>query len=125
MAAMHGSVHMVDTELDYEEVQHFETAAEEFINQLDWHEAATDKYNDEHSESISDNDQLIESENNFSDDKTFAKIDSIPSILEVVDVKNKVYQVSAVALKKAPIMMCYYKHHSVCLILDTGAGYCC
>ena len=35
MAAMHGSVHMVDTELDYEEVQHFETAAEEFINQLD------------------------------------------------------------------------------------------
>ena len=36
MAAMHGSVHMVDTEQeDYEEVQQFETAAEEFINQLD------------------------------------------------------------------------------------------
>ena len=35
--------------------------------------------------------------------------------------KNKVYQVSAVALKKAPIMMCYYKHHPVSLILDTGA----
>ena len=28
---------------------------------------------------------------------------------------------SAVALKKAPIMMCHYKHHSVSLILDTGA----
>ena len=35
MAAMHGSMHMVDTELDCEEVQQFETAAEEFMNQLD------------------------------------------------------------------------------------------
>ena len=51
----------------------------------------------------------------------FAKIDSIPSILEVVDLKNKVYQVSAVALKKAPIMSCFYKHFPVSLILDTGA----
>ena len=39
----------------------------------------------------------------------------------MVDPKNKVYQVSAVALKKAPIMMCYYKHFPVSLILDTGA----
>ena len=35
MAAMHGSVHMVDNELDYEEMHRFETAAEEFIGQLD------------------------------------------------------------------------------------------
>ena len=39
----------------------------------------------------------------------------------MVDAKNRIYQVSAVALKKAPIMMCHYKHHSVSLILDTGA----
>ena len=32
----------------------------------------------------------------------------IPSILEIIDLKNKVFKVSAVALKKAPIMMCHY-----------------
>ena len=45
----------------------------------------------------------------------------IPSILEIIDLKNKVFQVSAVALKKAPIMMCHYKHHPVSVVLDTGA----
>ena len=38
----------------------------------------------------------------------------IPSILEIIDLKNKVFKISAVALKKAPIMMCHYKHHPVC-----------
>ena len=110
MAAMHGSVHMVDNELDYEEMHRFETAADEFINQLDWHEAATDKHSDEQSEPTSDNDSFIECQDNYSSD-TYAKTYIIPSILEVVDAKNKVYQVSAVALKKAPIMMCFYKHN--------------
>ena len=45
----------------------------------------------------------------------------IPSVLEIIDLKNKVFQVSAVALKKAPIMMCHYKHHPVSIVLDTGA----
>ena len=35
MAAMHGSVHIVDTEQDCEEVHQYETAAQEFINQQD------------------------------------------------------------------------------------------
>ena len=45
----------------------------------------------------------------------------IPSILEIIDIERKVFKVSAVALKKAPIMMCHYKHHPVFIILDTGA----
>ena len=45
----------------------------------------------------------------------------IPSILEVIDLKKKVFKVSAVALKKAPIMMCHYKHYPISIVLDTGA----
>ena len=35
------------------------------------------------------------------------EIQKIPSVLEVIDLKNKVFKVSAVALMKAPIMMCH------------------
>ena len=49
------------------------------------------------------------------------KILKIPSILEVIDLKKKVFKVSAVALKKAPIMMCHYKHCPISVVLDTGA----
>ena len=45
----------------------------------------------------------------------------IPSVLEVIDLKNKIFKVSAVAMKKAPIMMCLYNHHPVSIVLDTGA----
>ena len=45
----------------------------------------------------------------------------IPFVLELVDARSKTFQVSAVALKRAPIMMCYYKHFSIPLLLDTGA----
>ena len=59
--------------------------------------------------------------NNSTPDVSVVKTNPIPSILEIVDVKNKIFQVSVVALKKAPIMMCQYKHHPVSLILDTSA----
>ena len=59
--------------------------------------------------------------NNSTSDVSIVKFNPIPSILEIVDVKNKIFQVSVVALKKAPIMMCHYKHHPMSLILDTGA----
>ena len=49
------------------------------------------------------------------------KILKIPSILEVIDLKKKVFKVSAVALKKAPIMICHFKHYPVSIVLDTGA----
>ena len=49
------------------------------------------------------------------------EIQRIPSVLEVIDLKNKLFKVSAVALKKAPIMMCHYRHNPVSIVLDTGA----
>ena len=51
------------------------------------------------------------------DDKSL----KIPSILEVIDLEKKVFKVSAVALKKAPIMMCLYKQCPTSVVLDTGA----
>ena len=47
------------------------------------------------------------------------EIRKIPSVLEIIDLKNKVFKVSAVALMKSPIMMCHYRHHPVCVVLDT------
>ena len=51
------------------------------------------------------------------------KLSPIPSVLEIIDLKEKTYKVSTVALKKAPIMLCYYKHYTIPVILDTGAEY--
>ena len=43
MAAMHGSADMVDDDTDiFEEGHEFETFAQDFINQDDWHEVTTD-----------------------------------------------------------------------------------
>ena len=42
-------------------------------------------------------------------------------MLEILDLKTKTYRVSPVALKRAPIMMCYINHIAAPVVLDTGA----
>ena len=64
---------------------------------------------------VSEHHELSEPVNNIK------QIERIPSVLEVIDLKNKLFKVSAVALKKAPIMMCHYRHNPVSIVLDTGA----
>ena len=51
------------------------------------------------------------------------EVSQIPSVLEIIDLSEKTFKVSAVALMKAPIMLCYYKHFAIPVILDTGAEY--
>ena len=51
------------------------------------------------------------------------EVSQIPSVLEIIDLNKKTFKVSAVALMKAPIMLCYYKHFAIPVILDTGAEY--
>ena len=51
------------------------------------------------------------------------EVSPIPSVLEIIDLSEKTFKVSAVALMKAPIMLCYYKHFAIPVILDTGAEY--
>ena len=115
MAALHGSVNVVDDEDGYYEHEHeFEALAQEFIDQEDWHEAATSRNylkeeiitNKPFYQEMQPNKILNVAQPVIFDDKSL----KIPSILEVIDLEKKVFKVSAVALKKAPIMMCLYKH---------------
>ena len=45
----------------------------------------------------------------------------VPNVLEVLDLATRTYKVSPVALKRAPIMMCFIKHNTAPVVLDTGA----
>ena len=128
MTAMHGAVNLVDYEYG-DDQELYEDSAREFFAEQDWHEAATVRQTLDNIVSPADiNDLSASSDNESSSDASedvsaeynahenylpsvnLLKTTSIPSILEIVDFKNKIYKVSAVALKKAPIMMCYYEH---------------
>ena len=43
------------------------------------------------------------------------------SILEIDNVSRGTYRVSAVAYKSAPLMMTYFQHKTLTILLDTGA----
>ena len=45
----------------------------------------------------------------------------VSSLLELYDVANNIYRISAVAFKSAPLMMTYYEHNPLTILLDTGA----
>ena len=112
MAALHGSVNVIDDYVDddiLEEEHEFETFAQEFIEQDDWHEAATDRNNFEEILTLNEHqEQHPMNILNIAEPVICIKeIQKIPSVLEVIDLKNKVFKVSAVALMKAPIMMCH------------------
>ena len=49
------------------------------------------------------------------------EINSVPTVLEILDFATQTYRVSPVALKRAPIMMCFVKHNTAPVVLDTGA----
>ena len=120
MAALHGSA---DIPIDDEEEHEFETSAQEFIQLNDWHVVATDTNDLEEVFTVNQHQELhpmnilnIEEKIICSDE-----VQKIPSVLEVIDLENKVFELSAVAIKKAPIMMCHYEGHPVSIVLDTGA----
>ena len=48
---------------------------------------------------------------------------SFSSILEIDDVSRGTFKISAVAFKSAPLMMTYYNHNPLTLLLDTGAEF--
>ena len=48
---------------------------------------------------------------------------SWPSILEPLDLPNRIFKICEIELKKAPIMICFYRHSPIPVILDTGAEY--
>ena len=72
-------------------------------------------------EDISDTATVDESDTSSEISSVSNSLMKIPKILELVYLKTKTYRVSAVALKRSPLMMCHYKHHPVPLVLDTGA----
>ena len=98
MAAMHGSVNMLEDE-NYEDEHEFETFAQEFIEQDDWHEAATDR-NDSDDEKVTISEPIYQEMHpknilNITapviPNSEFCKI---PSILEIIDIERKVFKVS-------------------------------
>ena len=45
----------------------------------------------------------------------------VSSLLELYDVAKNIYRISAVAFKSAPLMMTYFEHNPLTILLDTGA----